>query len=378
MAHFTHVIALFLSVVLTILAASHQAPLVSDPAQAQEPAKRAALSPSEISELRTKAVAGDAIAQTALGRAYRTGDGVPHSDQTAAEWFRKAADQGNADAENSLGTMYAFGDGVERNKENAVSWYRKAAKHGSGAAMFNLGAAYYNGDGVDIDDDASCAWFLLAQEAGYAAADEAVSRATFENAKVPIRAFEKIGAMYASGAELPKNASAALKWYRRAADDGSREASVAVASILAAGPHPTEEEFAEARRRCEQAANHSYAPAAYCMALIYRRGLGVAKDPIETAKWLARAADLGHAQATLQLGEAYWKGDGVKPDLVTAYMWIWLAYNSKLAGAGEDEEAIRKQMNPKDIDKAKRRAGDWVNSHRLVLGVAPARPSAPK
>ena len=133
------------------------------------------------------------------------------------------------------------------------------------------------------------------------------------------------------------------------------------------GRNPTPEEFAEARKHCEDAASRHYSPGAYCMAVIYRAGLGVAKDPAETAKWLTRAADLGHPRAVLPLGEAYWKADGVKPDLITGYMWIWLAYRSRVPGAELDEEAIRKEMSAKDIEKAKKKADAWALQHRVLV-----------
>lgn len=306
-------------------------------------------------------------AQRTLGNAYRTGNGVPHSDEIAATWFRKAADQGDADAENALGTMYRMGDGVERDRDEALRWYHKAARGGSAAAMFNLGAAYYNGDGVDIDDVTSCAWFLLAQEAGYSQADDAVSRATSENPAQPVQAAEKIGEMYGKGGELPKNPDKALKWYRKASDGGAPEGGVNVAGLLINGRNPTPAEFAEARRRCEDAANLNYSPGAYCVAVIYRTGLGVAKDPAQTAKWLMRAADLGHPKAILQLGEAYWKADGVKADPVTAYMWILLAYRSRVPGAEQDEEGIRKEMSTKDIEQATKKADIWAIQHRVLV-----------
>jgi len=108
---------------------------------------------ADISILRTKAEAGDAVAQFQLGKAYETGNGTPQNDELAVNWYRKAAEQGNPAAENSLGVMFRLGRGVEKNQEEAVRWYRKAAKLGSPEAMFNLGAAHYNGDGTLSQED---------------------------------------------------------------------------------------------------------------------------------------------------------------------------------------------------------------------------------
>jgi len=321
---------LLFSVVVCLAASAQQRFAPSSPTQ--DATQRKQVLPSRISELRAKAEAGD------------------------------------ADAENALGLRYRVGEGVDRDKVEAVRWYRKAAKHGSAAGMFNMGAAYYNGDGVGVDDVASCAWFLLAQDAGYVEADEAVRRAASENPARITEASAKVGEMYEAGEELPKNETNALKWYRKAADGGAPEAAVRAANILLADSrNPSQADYVEALKRCQDAADHQYSPGVYGMAIIYQRGLGVAKDPAEAAKWLTRAADLGHPRAVLQLGEAYWKGDGVKADPVTAYMWIWLAYNSKVAGAERDEEALRKEMAQKDIERAKKKADEWARQHRFLV-----------
>jgi len=119
---------LFFSLVVCLAASGQQTLAPSSPPQDTVQPKEAL--PSQISELRAKAEAGD------------------------------------ADAENALGVMYRTGEGVGQDKEEAVRWYRSAAKHGSAKAMFNLGAAYYNGDGVEVDDLLASAWFFLAQQAG--------------------------------------------------------------------------------------------------------------------------------------------------------------------------------------------------------------------
>ena len=48
--------------------------------------------------------------------------------------------------------------------------------------------------------------------------------------------------------------------------------------------------------------------AAYCMAAIYKLGLGVTKDPVESAKWLVRATNLGHPKADGGIGRGLLEG----------------------------------------------------------------------
>ncbi len=348
-----------------VLAQDSPSPAAQPPRQ--ETDKPSHLSTSEISGLRAKAEGGDAGAQAMLGKAYKDGNGVTKNDPLALKWLRKAADQGDPGAENDLGIMYRLGEGVPQDKEEAVRHYKKAARLGNSKAMFNLGASYYNGDGVEIDDAASYAWFLLAQEAGNPAADEALRRADSEREVTVSAASVKVAQMYETGDDLAKNPVEALKWYRKAADAGNPEASVKVASLLlGSGGTRTDAEYSEIRQRCEDAAKRNFSPGAFCLALLYKRGIGTVKDPDEAAKWFGRAAELGHSRAALELGEAYWKGVGVKADLVTAYMWIWLAVNSKVPEAERDEQEILKELSPKQVEQAKKKAVEWSNQHRFL------------
>ena len=56
-------------------------------------------------------------------------DGKPDY-QTAAKWFRKAADYGVADSQYNLGILYARGIGVEQNLAEAYKWFALAAREG--------------------------------------------------------------------------------------------------------------------------------------------------------------------------------------------------------------------------------------------------------
>ncbi len=54
-------------------------------------------------------------------------DGKPDY-QTAAAWFRKAADYGIADSQYNLAILYARGIGVEQNLAEAYKWFALAAR----------------------------------------------------------------------------------------------------------------------------------------------------------------------------------------------------------------------------------------------------------
>ena len=65
-------------------------------------------------ETKTKAEAGDVMAQHNLGVAHRDGLGVEQNFKKAFKWFQKSADQGFAAAQSNLGSMYHKGQGVEQ------------------------------------------------------------------------------------------------------------------------------------------------------------------------------------------------------------------------------------------------------------------------
>ncbi len=61
------------------------------------------------------------------------------------------------------------------------------------------------------------------------------------------------------------------------------------------------------------------------LAHLYRRGLGVAQDFPEAAKWYERAADLGLASAQVNLALMYIRGQGVEQRYERAAEWLDLA-----------------------------------------------------
>ena len=88
-------------------------------------------------------------------------------DDTAL--LRQAAKQGDAEAQFSLGWMYANSDGVHRSR-GAVIFYHMAAEQGHAAAQYNLGNMYSDGKVVPEDDAEAVKWYRKAAEQGNAEA----------------------------------------------------------------------------------------------------------------------------------------------------------------------------------------------------------------
>ena len=83
--------------------------------------------------------ADHAYAQYFVGRMYAGGQGVPQDYETAADWYRKAAEQGVGDAQYRLGGLYQNGNGVPKDLEYAYGWYTVASHLGNAKATEAVG-----------------------------------------------------------------------------------------------------------------------------------------------------------------------------------------------------------------------------------------------
>jgi len=126
---------------------------------------------------------GHALALWKLGRMYADGDGVPHDDLKAFEFFSRIADASTDDgpdpqnsavlgsAFTALGTYFLEGikgTYVRPNPERAYDMFNYAASYyGDPNAQYNLARLYLDGTGVEADPRQAARWFNLAAEKGH-------------------------------------------------------------------------------------------------------------------------------------------------------------------------------------------------------------------
>jgi len=148
-------------------------------------------------------------AQCYLGECYHDGKGVKKNYTKALEYLRKAVDQGHINAHSILGSYYLKGDGVKRNYTKALEYLQKAAEHDDKDAKYYLGVCYYNGNGVKMDKNKASVLFHESAEKGN------------------MDAQYDLGVYYIKGSKdlnIHKDRDKALKWYRKAAQQGHKEA----------------------------------------------------------------------------------------------------------------------------------------------------------
>ncbi|MBZ5614798.1 MAG: GAF domain-containing protein [Acidobacteriia bacterium] len=86
--------------------------------------------PKSLADLRKLAAQGDADAQWQMGVRFHNGEGVPHDDAQAIQWFRRAAEQGHVTAQATLGAYYWAGRGVPQDLSQAYFWSALALAQG--------------------------------------------------------------------------------------------------------------------------------------------------------------------------------------------------------------------------------------------------------
>ena len=93
---------------------------------------------------------------------------------------------------------------------------------------------------------------------------------------------------------------------------------------------------------------------------MYYKGNGVLQDHKIAVKWWKLAAEQGHARAQYNLGVMYGNGIGVKKDNVFALMWWIISASSGHKDAVKYREMVAKMMTPADISAAQQLARECV------------------
>jgi len=136
--------------------------------------------------------------------------------------------------------------------------------------------------------------------------------------------------MHQNGWGVPQNLTEAVKWYRKAAEQGA-------------------------------------ASAQYNLGFMYLNGQGVPQNYAEAEKWYRKAAEQGDVDALQILGLAYYLGKWVPQDFVQSYFWFSLAA-SRASGeeykqASDAKAQVAKALTPEKLKEARRMVREWEKSH---------------
>lgn len=150
----------------------------------------------------------------------------------------------------------------------------------------------------------------------------------------------ELAGLLARGEGTTRNMDEAVKWYAKAAEQGSGEAQMKLGSLYIGGKS------------------------------------GVRKNSAEAAKWFTLSAQGGNAAAQCQLARMHMTGAGVAKDDVEAYKW------ATLAAAREDKAAVKivsfldQRMTADQTADARKRATEFKDGKPVDL-ITPEVPAVP-
>ncbi len=107
-------------------------------------------------------------------------------------------------------------------------------------------------------------------------------------------------------------------------------------------------------------AQNGDAGAQFQLGLLYLEGQSTIQDFEEAAKWFELAAEKNHIQAQYQLGLFYKNGFGVDIDPEKSYMWLNLAAAAGVGKAALARDEIMRSLNPEQLKQAQKAAREWI------------------
>ena len=290
---------------------------------------------------------------------------IKQASEKAIKQYQKAAEQGLAAAQNNLAWMYQNGKGIEKNRQEAFSrykteqkldlaqylaffWYHKAAEQGYTLAQYNLAWMYQNGEGIEKNPEKAIDWYRKAaeqREKGHAY-EQGYTLAQFQLAGIYKNLANMYKDMYKNEESLKEeslkkakeNFGEAIKWYRKAAEQGHVEAQFQLAgiyknlanmykdmykneeSLKEESLKKAKENFGEAIKWYRKAAEQGHVEAQFQLAWMYLHGEGVEKPDFKLVFfWYHKAAEQGYADAQYNLALMYVLGEGVEQNLQEAF-----------------------------------------------------------
>lgn len=216
----------------------------------------------------------------------------------------ESAESGSAHAQYQLGQCYEEGIGVERNLAKAFKLYWLASDN-CRPAKERLNKDSYQG---------KLAKWLKKAVNGNLLSDSDLAKAICS---------------YQHGWGVDCDMTAAVEWWRRAADMGNAYAADQIGDSYYCGDGGMPKDAEMAFEYYLKAADGGYAGAYFTLGLCYSNSTGVNRDDEKAFYWFTKAATngnentgyYGHTGAMRCLGDCYANGDGVRENAKQTAKW---------------------------------------------------------
>ena len=173
--------------------------------------------------------------------------------------------------------------------------------------MYNKGREHYK----NRNYEEAVKWYRKAAEQGYALAQY------------------YLGSCYEEGQGVAQDDVEAVKWYRMAAEQGHVDSQSSLGSSYII------KDYQEAFKWYRMAAEQRHADSQFMIGFMYENGWGVTENYKEATKWYPKAAEQGYVFAQYSLACMYDYGKGVAENKQEAIIWYRKAAEQKHSKAKE-------------------------------------------
>lgn len=285
--------------------------------------KKAALllQKNEFDDLLKRAAAGNTEAQVEIAQYYNIGSykdlKLLNDRNEADKWYMSAAEGGNIKAQMWLSRLYL----ADKKNEEAFKWLKKASAQGSREAHEMLAKCYLDGTGVpksNIDAYAYLNISVFIGDGRSSGLTELELKMSPEEKRLGLQRTKELHVEIDGRIKHSANKQIMIGMALMRGDETDQ---YGLSSFFQVGPSdPT-----EAVRWFRKAADQGDPDGQYRLGSAYASGVGVKEDKSEAAKWYLKAAEHGLTIAQYMLGHAYETGEGVPKDEIEAYAYFNLA-----------------------------------------------------
>ena len=182
----------------------------------------------------------------------------------ALTWANAAYRLGSVDAPHLLGLIYSEGYGVEKDLFKARQFYKECAERSKETgAYYNYAVMCYNGEGGAIDYAQAFKYAYKAFKSGDLEAGHLLAR------------------MYQGGQGVGQNFAEARKIFRKHADESQNTSSCYSYAVMCLKGKGGKIDYAEAFKCASIACQNGESNAAFLLAIMYEKGLGVGENLVK-------------------------------------------------------------------------------------------------
>lgn len=256
--------------------------------------------------------------------------------EVAFDQFSQAASLNSPEAQYWIGMCYLNGSGVVINLRDAALWHETAATAGWADSAYMLAVLYMRG--IPEVEDVSGQDIFTKQNVDYSNLKPDLDKSRLWAKNAADQDMAEAQALYAylisTGVKDKEVIEEALQWYDKAIAKDSAQGYMGK-GLLLLRLGENQEDYAEAAKFLEVAAERKMGTAIQKLGVMYQTGQGVTLSFERAAELYKEAAELGIRESQALYGVALKNGQGVEKNIIQAETWL-----RKAALAGDVEAAV--------------------------------------